>query len=98
MKILREDGEYMTIAPIDLKLFENIFKTRNLEDGKYWKAAYALGTLYSMWTYTDTLSARSMISANARSPYIQQNQLSTVLFSGNYEDGTTFELSCLSPA
>ena len=98
MKILSEDGSYITIAPIALKLFENIFKARNLEDGKYWKFAYALGTLYSMWTYTDTLSARSMISANARSPYIQQNQLSTALFTGKYEDGTTFELSCLSPA
>ena len=96
MKIFREDGTYMTIAPIQLKLFENIFKARNLEDGKYWKAAYALGTLYSMWTYTDTLSARSMISANVKSPFVQQNQLSNVnVFSGKYEDGSTFEISCL---
>lgn len=96
MKYVREDGVSMTFAPINMKLFENIFKARNLDDGTYWKFSYALGTLYSMWTYTDTLSARSMISANVKSPFVQKNQLSNVnVFSGKYEDGSTFEISCL---
>ena len=61
-----------------------------------WKPINTLGTLFSEWTYADTLSARSMISANVKSPYVQKNQLSNVnVFSGKYEDGSTFEISCL---
>lgn len=61
-----------------------------------WKPSNTLGTLFSEWTYADTLSARSMISANVKSPYVQKNQLSNVnVFSGKYEDGSTFEISCL---
>ena len=61
-----------------------------------WKPIDTLGTLFSEWTYTDTLSARSVISANSKSPFVQKNQLSNVnVFSGKYEDGSTFEISCL---
>lgn len=61
-----------------------------------WKPINTIGTLFSEWLYSDTLSARSMISANTRSPFVQKNQLSNVnVFSGKYEDGSTFEISCL---
>lgn len=61
-----------------------------------WYPTKTLGTLFSEWTYADTLSARSMISANVKSPFVQKNQLSNVnVFSGKYEDGSTFEISCL---
>ena len=61
-----------------------------------WKPIDTIGTLFSEWTYADTLSARSVISANVKSPFVQKNQLSNVnVFSGKYEDGSTFEISCL---
>lgn len=63
---------------------------------KKWTPSTAIGTLYSEWLYSDTLSARAMISANYRSSYVQKNQLSNVnVFTGKYEDGSTFEISCL---
>lgn len=63
---------------------------------KRWTPMTTVGTLFSEWLYSDTLSARAMISANYRSSYVQKNQLSNVnVFTGKYEDGSTFEISCL---
>ena len=35
-----------------------------------WYPIKTLGTLFSEWTYFDTLSARSLISANVKSPFV----------------------------